>query len=67
MDGSGSVGSRDFETAKQFVLQLASDFTIGIDATRVAVIQYSRSPRVEFDFNDHLSIENLTMAINRIR
>ena len=67
MDGSGSIGSADFERAKTFVDTVVAGFNIGENNTRVGVIQYSSSPRIEFYFHDHLDNTSLRDAIRGIR
>ena len=67
MDGSGSVGRNNFETAKTFVQEVVKGFVIGPDNSRVAVIQYSSNPVVEFTFTEHTTDTALESAIRAIR
>ncbi|XP_072042608.1 uncharacterized protein [Amphiura filiformis] len=66
MDGSGSVGSGNFDTAKIFVTRVADGFNIGPNNTRVGVIQYSSSPVMEFDFDDFSTNADVQAAVTAI-
>ena len=41
LDGSGSIGSTNFEKCKTFVRSLVEEFEIGLDRYRIGVQQYS--------------------------
>ncbi|CAB4044973.1 Collagen alpha-5(VI) chain, partial [Paramuricea clavata] len=41
MDGSGSVGKKNFEKMKDFIQELNERFTIGTNDVRVAIQEYS--------------------------
>ncbi|CAB4028863.1 Collagen alpha-3(VI) chain, partial [Paramuricea clavata] len=43
MDGSGSVGKKNFENMKDFIQELNERFTIGTNDVRVAIQEYSYS------------------------
>ncbi|XP_041670534.1 collagen alpha-1(XXI) chain [Cheilinus undulatus] len=66
VDGSWSVGSDDFETAKQWLINITSQFDISAYYTQVAVIQYSDTPRLEIPLGKHLSGTELIRAIRGI-
>ncbi|XP_022080099.1 uncharacterized protein LOC110973524 [Acanthaster planci] len=67
LDGSGSVGSVDFNTTKNFVLAMVDFFDIGPDKTRVGVIQYSSSPQIEFHLKSFTDKALLKEAVINIR
>ncbi|XP_060921105.1 collagen alpha-1(XXI) chain-like [Labrus mixtus] len=66
VDGSWSVGSADFETAKQWLINITSQFDISSYYTQVAVIQYSDTPRLEIPLGLHQSGAELIQAIQSI-
>ncbi|XP_078661742.1 uncharacterized protein LOC144905822 [Branchiostoma floridae x Branchiostoma belcheri] len=66
LDGSGSVGSGNFETVKQFVAAVASAFTIGLTETRVGVLQYSTGSTMECNLGDHADQASFVSAINTL-
>ena len=41
LDGSGSIGSTNFELCKSFVRSVVEEFEIGLDKYRIGVQQYS--------------------------
>ncbi|XP_071399089.1 collagen alpha-1(VI) chain [Centroberyx affinis] len=65
MDSSASVGQKNFETSKAFVSRLSERFLAaerrGRAAVRVAVGQYSRTPRMEQELT-----ANLTQLVARV-
>ncbi|XP_066293787.1 vitrin-like [Branchiostoma lanceolatum] len=65
LDGSGSVGSDNFDAVKEFVVNVVSafDFSIG---TRVGVVQYSSLNRLEFNLSSYDSQTSTLNAINAI-
>ena len=52
MDRSGSVGSANFEKAKQFVIQLVHRLQISSHGTRIGIIPYHSSAVVSVKFAD---------------
>ncbi|XP_028289081.1 collagen alpha-1(XXI) chain-like [Parambassis ranga] len=66
IDGSWSVGFSDFDTAKQWLINITSQFDISSHYTQVAVIQYSDTPRLEIPLGKHQSGEELIQAIQSI-
>ncbi|EGD81156.1 hypothetical protein PTSG_11196 [Salpingoeca rosetta] len=55
LDGSGSIGSSNFETMRQFTATVTSFFDVSPDTTRVALMVYSSSVTEIFDFSYVLS------------
>jgi len=49
LDGSGSIGSSNFDLMKQFVQDVINEFRIAEDGVKVGVIQYSGKSHVEFN------------------
>ncbi|XP_067434340.1 collagen alpha-1(XXI) chain-like [Thunnus thynnus] len=66
VDGSWSVGVPDFETAKQWLINITSQFDISSHYTQVAVIQYSDTPRLEIPLGKPQGGSELIQAIRSI-
>ncbi|XP_044032694.1 collagen alpha-1(XXI) chain [Siniperca chuatsi] len=66
VDGSWSVGFSDFDTAKQWLINITSQFDISSHYTQVAVIQYSDTPRLEIPLGKHQGGAELIQAIRSI-
>nr|XP_046227047.1 collagen alpha-1(XXI) chain [Scatophagus argus] len=66
VDGSWSVGFSDFDTAKQWLINITSQFDISSHYTQVAVIQYSDTPRLEIPLGKQQSVAELIQAIQSI-
>uniref|UniRef100_A0AC35TFU5 EGF-like domain-containing protein n=1 Tax=Rhabditophanes sp. KR3021 TaxID=114890 RepID=A0AC35TFU5_9BILA len=65
IDGSGSIGSRVFQSeVLRFVAEFVDLFDIGPDKTRVGLIQYSDQIRHEFDLNQYSDKTSLLKAIS---
>ena len=60
------MGEENFRLTKEFLKSLVLPFEIGYDYTRVAVVQYSDDPRVEFYLKTHLDKTELLNAIDSI-
>ncbi|XP_051910160.1 collagen alpha-1(XXI) chain [Hippocampus zosterae] len=67
VDGSWSVGVADFETAKQWLINITSQFDISSHYTQVAVIQYSDTHRLEIPLGKQQSAAELIKAIRGIK
>ena len=66
MDESGSVGSTNYQSMKQFVRNTVDEFNIGADQTQVGVISYSGSARVRFYLNSYHDKSALLTAIDNL-
>lgn len=65
IDGSGSIGSSDFDTSLDFVAQAASTFTIASDRVRTGLAIYDHSITFRSFLNRHTSIATFTsVALN---
>ncbi|XP_019719267.1 collagen alpha-6(VI) chain isoform X3 [Hippocampus comes] len=51
VDGSWSIGAENFERIRQFLSTLVNSFDVGPDRVRMALVQYSTTPRTEFLLN----------------
>ncbi|KAK0416184.1 hypothetical protein QR680_012332 [Steinernema hermaphroditum] len=64
IDGSGSIGSYVFKNeVLRFVKEFVQLFDIGLENTRVGLIQYSDQIRHEFDLNQYTDENSLQQAI----
>ncbi len=66
IDQSGSVGESNHDLAKQFISNVVSFFSISPTQTRVGIVTYSRSSRIEFDLKEYTNLGSLTSAIDDI-
>ncbi|XP_053323977.1 collagen alpha-1(XXI) chain-like [Spea bombifrons] len=67
VDGSWSVGYTDFDTAKNWLINITSSFDIGPAYTQAAVVQYSDSPRLEFPLGQHSTNQQLITALKSMK
>ncbi|KAK3571609.1 hypothetical protein QTP86_015342, partial [Hemibagrus guttatus] len=67
IDGSWSVGYKDFDTAKRWLVNITSGFDVGPHYSQVAVVQYSDTPRLEILLGAHQRAQELIEAIQAIR
>ncbi|KAI8506670.1 Cartilage matrix protein [Branchiostoma belcheri] len=67
LDGSGSVGSDNFERIKTFVSKTVARFNISPTETQFGVIQYNTQPHSEILLNDYQDAASLQQAISGIR
>ncbi|XP_030873025.1 collagen alpha-3(VI) chain isoform X1 [Leptonychotes weddellii] len=66
IDGSQSAGP-EFQYIRTLIERLVDYLDVGFDTTRVAVIQFSDDPRVEFLLNAHSSKDEVQNAVRRLR
>ena len=67
MDRSGSIRAHNFVLEKKFVERLIEYFAIFPAKTRVAIVTYSTTVKLEFNFNKHINKECLRKGIQGIR
>ncbi|XP_058041029.1 collagen alpha-3(VI) chain isoform X15 [Ahaetulla prasina] len=65
IDGSQFAIS-EFPSVREFIERLVNNMNVGSDATRVAVIQFSDNPKVEFLLNAHSTKEEVLAAVRRL-
>ncbi len=56
----------EFEKVKIFLADMVDTLDIGPDATRVAVVNYASTVKIEFLLKNHLTKDSIKQAINRI-
>ncbi|KAL1254049.1 hypothetical protein QQF64_016278 [Cirrhinus molitorella] len=66
IDSSRSVRPGEFEKVKIFLADMVDTLDVGPDATRVAVVNYASTVKIEFLLKNHLSKDSIKQAINRI-
>uniref|UniRef100_A0A287BL81 Collagen type VI alpha 3 chain n=1 Tax=Sus scrofa TaxID=9823 RepID=A0A287BL81_PIG len=66
IDGSQTAGP-EFQYIRTLIERLVDSLDVGFDTSRVAVIQFSEDPRVEFLLNAHSSKDEVQNAVRRLR
>ncbi|XP_041951089.1 matrilin-3a isoform X4 [Alosa sapidissima] len=66
IDSSRSVRPMEFEKVKIFLADMVDTLDVGPDATRVAVVNYASTVKIEFLLKDHPDKVTMKQAITRI-
>nr|XP_020043155.1 collagen alpha-3(VI) chain isoform X1 [Castor canadensis]XP_020043156.1 collagen alpha-3(VI) chain isoform X1 [Castor canadensis]XP_020043157.1 collagen alpha-3(VI) chain isoform X1 [Castor canadensis] len=66
IDGSQNA-SPEFQYIRLLIERMVDYLDVGFDTTRVAVIQFSEDPKVEFPLNAHSSKDEVLSAVRRLR
>jgi len=66
IDSSRSVRPGEFEKVKIFLADMVDTLDVGPDATRVAVVNYASTVKIEFLLKDHLNVLDMKKAISNI-
>ncbi|XP_078504951.1 vitrin isoform X2 [Lissotriton helveticus] len=66
IDGSSSVGTGNFRTVMQFIINITKEFEISDTDTRIGAVQYTYEQRLEFGFDKHSTKEDVMNAIKNI-
>nr|KAF6353079.1 collagen type VI alpha 3 chain [Pipistrellus kuhlii] len=66
IDGSQRAAS-EFQYIRNLIERVVDSLDVGIDTTRVAVIQFSEGTHVEFLLNEYSSKEEVQNAVRRLR
>uniref|UniRef100_A0A8C7DUM3 Matrilin 3 n=1 Tax=Oncorhynchus kisutch TaxID=8019 RepID=A0A8C7DUM3_ONCKI len=66
IDSSRSVRPGEFEKVKIFLADMVDTLDVGPEATRVAVVNYASTVKIEFLLKAHLNKPNMKQAITRI-
>ncbi|XP_041661813.1 matrilin-3a isoform X1 [Cheilinus undulatus] len=66
IDSSRSVRPAEFEKVKIFLADMVDTLDVGADATRVAVVNYASTVKIEFLLKDHANKIEMKKAISRI-
>ncbi|KAL7886996.1 hypothetical protein AOLI_G00047170 [Acnodon oligacanthus] len=59
VDGSWSIGTENFQRIREFLLTLVDSFDVGPDKVHIGLVQYSNSPRTEFNLNSYESKQEI--------
>lgn len=66
VDGSRGA-TADFNNVKGLIERIVATMDVSQDTTRIAVVQYSDDPKVEFLLNAHSTKDEVQSAVRRIR
>ncbi|XP_041423473.1 collagen alpha-6(VI) chain-like isoform X1 [Xenopus laevis] len=66
IDGSASITSSNFTSAKTFMKEIVDSFTISQNRVRIGVAQYSANPKKEFFLNQYYSSADMKKQIDNI-
>uniref|UniRef100_A0A667Z7S4 VWFA domain-containing protein n=1 Tax=Myripristis murdjan TaxID=586833 RepID=A0A667Z7S4_9TELE len=66
VDGSWSIGTKNFEQVRQFLYTLVNSFDVGPNHVRIGLVQYSNTPRTEFLLNTYQSKEDILQYISNL-
>ncbi|XP_026205239.1 matrilin-4 isoform X2 [Anabas testudineus] len=66
IDSSRSVRPHEFETMRKFMIDILNTLDIGLNSTRVGVVQYSSQVRSEFSLKSHGNLDSMVKGINQI-
>ncbi|OWF49641.1 cartilage matrix protein-like [Mizuhopecten yessoensis] len=66
-DASTSIGQSDFKKLLSFIGEVVSQFDIGVDATRVGLITFANTSKIEFNLNSYTSSAEINKAISKVK
>merc|ERR1712066_442836 len=66
LDGSSSVGPKNFTVAQNFINGIVDKFNVSPQGVKIGLLQYSTSPRIEFNLNDHKTKKAVKAAVKNI-
>ncbi|KAK7939027.1 hypothetical protein WMY93_002353 [Mugilogobius chulae] len=66
IDGTTAVRS-EFPAIREMIRRVVDKLDVGLDAVRIAVVQYSEDPKVEFLLNAHSTKQEVRNAVQRLR
>uniref|UniRef100_K7GEE6 VWFA domain-containing protein n=1 Tax=Pelodiscus sinensis TaxID=13735 RepID=K7GEE6_PELSI len=66
VDGSWSIGDKNFKSMQDFLYTMVSSFDVGEDKIRVGLIQYSNAPTTEFFLNTYHHKEDILKKIQKL-
>ncbi|KAF4791131.1 hypothetical protein TURU_133491 [Turdus rufiventris] len=66
VDGSRSA-AQEFYLVRDLIGRIVNKLDVGIDTTRISVVQFSEHPHVEFLLNTHSTKDEVQTAINQLR
>ncbi|XP_048455106.1 collagen alpha-3(VI) chain-like isoform X2 [Rhincodon typus] len=66
IDGSTKAGS-SFRSVREFLKGLIEQLNVGLNRNRVAVVQYSKGPKVEFLLNTYSNKDDVLDAVGKLK
>jgi len=66
LDGSGSIGSSNFNKVKSFVQSVVEAFDISSEKVRVGLIEFSSQAEVQFDLLRYSNKQDVMSAVGRM-
>ncbi|NXB41643.1 CO6A3 protein, partial [Leucopsar rothschildi] len=66
VDGSRSA-AQEFYLVRDLIGRIVSNLDVGIDTTRISVVQFSEHPHVEFLLNTHSTKDEVQSAVRQLR
>ncbi|XP_043972363.1 collagen alpha-6(VI) chain isoform X1 [Gambusia affinis] len=66
VDGSWSIGTENFDQIRQFLYTVVNSFDVSTDHVRVGLVQYSFTPRTEFQLNTFQDKEEILEYIKSL-
>lgn len=66
VDTSGSIGRPNFERIKEFIKDVILTFDVDYRYTRVGLIEFSTTPKIEFKLHEKTNITDLLDAVDNI-
>ena len=66
LDSSGSIGSANFVTMKNFVTDVIANFEIRANSTRVGLIRFSSTASILIPLGSINNVQQLTTAVNNV-
>ena len=67
VDGSGSVGSKNFESFKIWMKKIIDHFRVGESYIRVGIVQYTTEATIEYNLSDKQESQSILAAIDNIK
>ena len=71
IDSSGSIGRRNWQRAKEFLVDVVKQFKVSAEGTHVGIVMYSNKAEVVFKFNtlqgSQVSASEYEKLINNMR
>ncbi|XP_077169911.1 collagen alpha-3(VI) chain [Paroedura picta] len=67
LDGSVNVGNANFPFVRDLVVSLVKLLEVGIDETRIGLVQFSENPKTEFFLNTFLTKSDVLRRLDQLR
>jgi hypothetical protein len=67
LDASDSIAIADYTIAKNFLISLVKNFTVGVDSSRIALVDFSTRVNIDFYLNTYSSTADIVNAITNVK